>query len=155
MGKPNTAFETETCGRCGGCGQYSYNQVNGSTCFGCGGSGVRYTKRGEAASKFFAAAALVPLSALKVGDVIQINTLTAGLAPLSYYAPVVAIEQRDGWPVTVWTESDAFGRYGFTGRTNGQARRRLAGAEREEALAAALAYQETLTKAGTPRKRPA
>lgn len=26
-----------TCGRCAGSGHYSYNQVNGTTCFGCGG----------------------------------------------------------------------------------------------------------------------
>ncbi len=28
-----------TCGRCGGGGRYSYNQMSGDTCFGCGGSG--------------------------------------------------------------------------------------------------------------------
>jgi len=27
------------CGRCGGCGQYSYNPRTGTRCFGCGGSG--------------------------------------------------------------------------------------------------------------------
>lgn len=30
------------CGRCGGTGQHSYNQINGSTCFGC--AGVGHTK---------------------------------------------------------------------------------------------------------------
>ncbi|MHD0644856.1 hypothetical protein ACYPKM_04465 [Pseudomonas aeruginosa] len=30
------------CGRCGGGGNYSFNMVNGTTCFGCSGSG--YTK---------------------------------------------------------------------------------------------------------------
>ncbi len=29
------------CGRCGGSGQYSYNPMTGSTCFGCGGSGKK------------------------------------------------------------------------------------------------------------------
>lgn len=29
-----------TCGRCGGSGQYSYNAINGTTCFGCGGAGL-------------------------------------------------------------------------------------------------------------------
>ena len=28
-----------TCGRCGGSGQYSFNQIDGSTCYGCRGSG--------------------------------------------------------------------------------------------------------------------
>jgi|CXWK01.1.fsa_nt_gi hypothetical protein len=27
------------CGRCGGDGHYSYNQITGTRCFGCGGSG--------------------------------------------------------------------------------------------------------------------
>lgn len=30
---------TDVCGRCGGSGQYSYNQIDGSRCFGCGGAG--------------------------------------------------------------------------------------------------------------------
>ena len=29
----------QTCGRCGGCGQYSYCQAYGTTCFQCSGSG--------------------------------------------------------------------------------------------------------------------
>lgn len=27
------------CGRCGGCGSYSYNQIHGDICYGCGGTG--------------------------------------------------------------------------------------------------------------------
>ncbi len=27
------------CGRCGGCGNYSFNQISGTRCFGCGGAG--------------------------------------------------------------------------------------------------------------------
>lgn len=30
---------TKECERCGGCGHYSYCQMYGTTCFGCGGSG--------------------------------------------------------------------------------------------------------------------
>ncbi len=29
----------KTCGRCGGGGHYSYCQMHGTTCFGCGGTG--------------------------------------------------------------------------------------------------------------------
>lgn len=32
-----------TCPRCGGSGHYSYNQIDGTVCYGCGGSGV-FTK---------------------------------------------------------------------------------------------------------------
>ena len=30
---------TPVCGRCGGCGQYSFNQVDGTRCYGCAGVG--------------------------------------------------------------------------------------------------------------------
>jgi hypothetical protein len=30
-----------TCGRCGGSGRYSYNQMDGDRCYGCGGSGKK------------------------------------------------------------------------------------------------------------------
>lgn len=31
----------ETCSRCGGSGHYSFNQIDGSRCFGCNGAGER------------------------------------------------------------------------------------------------------------------
>jgi hypothetical protein len=46
---PRIRYERETCGRCGGGGQYSYNARHGSTCYGCGGSGVRLSRRGRKA----------------------------------------------------------------------------------------------------------
>lgn len=30
---------TPVCTRCGGCGNFSFNQINGTTCFGCNGNG--------------------------------------------------------------------------------------------------------------------
>lgn len=35
-------FPLETCGRCGGGGEYSYNAMDGTRCYGCGGTGVRH-----------------------------------------------------------------------------------------------------------------
>lgn len=49
--KPSTATSrlvalgyTVVCSRCGGSGQYSYNQIDGSRCFGCGGCGKNLAK---------------------------------------------------------------------------------------------------------------
>jgi len=42
-------YETKTCGRCGGSGEYSYNQINGTRCFGCGGSGKSLSVNGKKA----------------------------------------------------------------------------------------------------------
>lgn len=35
---------TETCGRCLGSGRYSWNQMDGDRCYGCGGSGKRLVR---------------------------------------------------------------------------------------------------------------
>lgn len=32
-------IEMNTCGRCGGTGKFSFNQITGSVCFGCNGAG--------------------------------------------------------------------------------------------------------------------
>lgn len=42
-------YDTQTCGRCSGSGSYSYNQIHGSVCYGCGGGKVVLTKAGNAA----------------------------------------------------------------------------------------------------------
>jgi len=34
--------EAKVCGRCGGTGKHSYNQIHGDVCYGCGGSGKVY-----------------------------------------------------------------------------------------------------------------
>ncbi len=38
----------KTCSRCGGGGHYSYCEMHGTTCFGCGGSGKVLPSTGEA-----------------------------------------------------------------------------------------------------------
>lgn len=60
-------FETKTCGRCGGCGRYSFNQVDGSMCYGCGGSGRQYTKRGLKAREMYLASIQHDISEVREG----------------------------------------------------------------------------------------
>lgn len=38
-------YETEPCGRCGGSGRYSYNQMTGDRCFKCDGRKTQLTVR--------------------------------------------------------------------------------------------------------------
>ena len=61
-------FEVTTCSRCGGTGHYSFNQINGTTCFGCNGGKVKLTARGAAAHALFVASTSVPTSEIVVGD---------------------------------------------------------------------------------------
>lgn len=61
-------FENVTCGRCGGGGHYSYNQITGTTCFGCLGAGVKLTVRGRKAQLFLESLRRVTADKLKQGD---------------------------------------------------------------------------------------
>lgn len=49
-------FESETCERCGGTGEYSYNQLDGTRCYGCNGVGWKLTQRGREAYEAYQAA---------------------------------------------------------------------------------------------------
>ena len=60
-------FETTTCGRCGGCGRYSYNQMDGDTCYGCRGTGKIYTKRGIKARQWWINQRKIQASEIKAG----------------------------------------------------------------------------------------
>lgn len=72
-GKDRYGFTLRACYRCGGCGEYSYNQMDGSRCYGCGGTGWVHP-RGKVAKAFDAfrkarRALVEPTGArLEVGD---------------------------------------------------------------------------------------
>jgi hypothetical protein len=61
-------FEVENCGRCGGTGKYSFNLVDLDRCYGCNGSGWKYTKRGKRQVEAYKSALVKPASEVKVGD---------------------------------------------------------------------------------------
>jgi hypothetical protein len=42
-------FPIQTCTRCNGSGQYSYNQIHGTMCYGCGGCGTQIVKKAKPA----------------------------------------------------------------------------------------------------------
>jgi hypothetical protein len=130
-GKPST-FETVACTRCGGGGNYSFCPGYGSTCFKCGGAGVQFTKRGGVASAFYAASLTVDPATLAVGTkVLQ---------------PGVPGFWGDKW-VTLTPENVAeWAAMGTPVRIAHTA------AEKAVKIAAALAFEATLTKAGTVRK---
>lgn len=44
-------YPSESCPRCNGSGKYSYNEVHGSMCYGCHGTGKILTKEGERIKK--------------------------------------------------------------------------------------------------------
>jgi hypothetical protein len=160
-------FEIKTCGRCGGSGHYSYCQRYGTRCFGCGGTGVTHTKRGAAAMTFFMDSLKVPLGSLAVGDkmrseVMGMDSSVAYLAPITEIKPyrlrgaslidgVMVPYDHDALEVT--TEHPKYGRSGLVAQRDHLVRRSWDRQVWQAKLADALAYQASLTQAGTVAKR--
>jgi hypothetical protein len=159
-------LERETCSRCGGSGHYSYCQRFGTTCFKCSGRKEVLTKRGAAAMAFLKTLRSRPASQVKVGDQIKVTGITMSGDPFHQWmtvreiAPTVqeGASLKDGAMVPYRTELIR-----FDGTSKGQANATqmrpdtlvevlLSKEGQAETLRQALAYQETLTKAGTTRK---
>lgn len=160
--KKATPFETKPCGRCGGSGHYSYCQMYGTTCFGCSGSGLALTKRGSAAREMFLASLERTYGEVEVGwrvlisgrgwrTVTEIDRNPGGGSYRNYGTPdEVLIPNTHG--ITTGTGE---GRVTMVGTADGRITGYSNRAAYDAMLAEALAYQETLTVKGTPRKRSA
>lgn len=146
-------FESKTCSRCGGCGEYSYCTMYGSVCFKCHGAGVVLTKRGRAAQTWLNAQKTKKGSEIEVGMTILIEGVPGFSA--SKWATVSAVsgEGKDH-------KIEAEGKNGGAGATlNGFWNTDVRVAQTKERLAElrveGLAFQATLTKSGTVKKRKA
>jgi len=64
-------FENKPCSRCDGSGQHSWNQRDGSKCFGCRGFGFKFTKLGQARYDFWFASMSKSATELLPGDKIK------------------------------------------------------------------------------------
>jgi hypothetical protein len=154
-------IETTECGRCGGSGRYSYNQMHGSRCYGCGGSGKAYTKRGAAAARYLEELRSKPAAEFCPGELMRYDMFTpSGSARV--FVTVESVEPSDIkviingvasqrpsvtikgtgkiGPVSMTTSADKLLRQGFDAET------------KQAQLAEAIAYQATLTVKGKPRK---
>ena len=158
-------FEHVTCGRCAGSGRYSWNAMNGDRCFGCGGSGFTLTKRGRAAQRFLNDMRMIAGEDFKVGDTIlldgcgvmashwcRVTKVSFGKgAEMGYLsfpdADVVRIDSEIIKPHSVHETRATF--HGIIGQS--KFRKGFSAEEKAENRRLALAYQDTLTKAGTVR----
>jgi len=157
-------FESKTCTRCGGSGQFSWCQMHGSTCFGCGGNGLMLTKRGKVAQAWFNKRKKKPAGEIKVGERIVIEGTPGFSRSEVVIVEFVGWSEEGGkwldpktgeWKCHFWVR----GKGAKSGQRNGigcspefEIKMHIWG----EALTAlkleGLAFQETLTKAGTVRK---
>ncbi len=156
LGNENSAFENTTCSRCGGGGHYSFNLMTGSRCFKCGGRGWTFTKRGAEAHRMFSDSLTAPVEALEPGMKVRMHGLGGG----SSWNTVASVTKRDQPSLRDGVEIDAYDVAftddsrvgGYNGLTAGSPLRVAQDAESKAAkLAAAVAYQDTLTKQGKAR----
>jgi hypothetical protein len=125
-------------------------------------------ERGAAAFALYAESLKVPANTLAVGEKIRCEIMAPNGASASYFATIVAIEPRrltgaslkDGVMVpydlegmTIRTESPKFGTSSLTCEPSHMVRKAWSTEDKTARLAPALAFQATLTKAGTVRKR--
>lgn len=138
------SFERETCTRCGGTGKHSWCQTYLDVCFKCAGNGQALTKRGQLAMEFFTASMCKPAEEIKVGD--KIRDESSGK-----WRTITSIRDEGE---TVYLQSEMpHMTYGYKRRKDTPMRVSQAGLEKARKLLAAYDYQDTLTKAGKPRKR--
>lgn len=161
-------FETETCSRCHGSGKYSYCEDYGDRCFKCGGAGQVLSKRGAMASAYFNELCQIAISELKAGDRIKRDGITQNArGSYSYIGTVIKVKRSeyactygtiiDGkpysetyYPLSVTTQNDKYGQSSLSARDTDTVR--VYRSDDNKRLEQALAYQDTLTKKGTPRK---
>ena len=136
-------FEREPCSRCAGSGHYSYCEMWGTTCFKCQGKRETLTKRGRAAHDWMVAQMETVATDVKVGDLV---VFSGGARRF-----VQEIKNSRFGPNSItFVTKDC--NYGVGQDSKLQVRPK--GEDGLRALRQATAeYQDTLTKAGKPRKR--
>ena len=137
-------FDNKTCTRCGGGGMYGPSVVYGGKCFQCSGLGATLTKRGRAAQVYLESLRRVPAADLQPGDEVLVEGFSAGSVTVpSRWVKVVEV-----------TPDGAVRGEGMTWEAGCRPLRKAWRAdEKREQVQMALAYQATLTLAGTVRKR--
>jgi len=152
-----TGIETKICGRCHGSGKHSYNFMQKDMCYGCQGTGTVRTRRGDAARNFFTASLLSRAKDVCVGWVARGDS--------GKWHPVRQIEdytlRGSSLKDAVMVPYELLGVVIFYANCGHvmQVSDTIAAQPNMEAVkelkATALAYQQTLTQAGTVRKKAA
>jgi hypothetical protein len=159
-------LERETCSRCGGSGHHSYCSMYGSTCFKCAGRKEVLTKRGAAASAYLRQLRSKPLAEVKVGDVVKLGGVTGSGTPYDVWCRVTKIEPSvsEGSSLVngvmtpyrhetlTLTGTHKGQEHGLCADPNHSIELCLSREEQVRTLELAIAYQNTLTKMGKPRK---
>lgn len=145
------SYEREPCTRCGGSGHYSYNRIDGTTCFKCRGTGAQLTPRGKAALAFADSLLNRRIEDVSAEDRFQYVDALRG----KRYSGCTAVEvagftfNADGTPRPAFEVRSSSGKV-LVVLGEGIKVRLHPTPEQVEQI---IAYQDSLTKAGKPRKR--
>jgi hypothetical protein len=148
-------FETVTCSRCGGTGNYSYCAMYGTTCFKCAGGKKVFTKRGQVAWNLYQALLKIRAADIKPGMTLIVDNRKY----LVESARFGTIEDCTARYLDKTTGEWAFyweircGSYGLSTFPEQMVKIGWTKEAIAQKRAAALDFQDTLTKTGTPRKR--
>ena len=159
---PADCIETMECSRCCGTGRYSYNQMHGSRCYGCGGSGKTRTRRGAEVFRFLEALRSKPAADFQPGDLMRYDMFTPG-GSARIFVRVTSVEPSqanvivDGKPsetrsVTIEGEHAKLGKVRMTTGADKMVRQGFDAETKQAQLAQAIAYQATLTVKGKVSK---
>jgi len=140
-------IETETCTRCCGTGNFSYCQTYGTKCFKCGGSGKQLTKRGKLVQARYNELRAIDAMDIKPGMRIKFDMFGAGYIT----ATIKTAEAKvDCAGPSMDFETNGGKKYGFG---KGCKVYLVPSGEALEAMRKELiAYRDSLTLAGKPRK---
>lgn len=153
-------FESHTCSRCGGSGNFSFNLKDGTVCYGCNGTGVKLTKRGQVAHRFFEESLSLPASELKVGMRIKESALSKKFALIQdvHYGTDKELGKEFNTPYLLGPNGDK--QMVLLNTDNGtikfypESRVKIlyTDEEKQYKLTKAIEYQSTLNKNGTLKK---
>lgn len=139
-------FETETCSRCGGTGKHSWCEMYRDRCFKCAGKGYTYTKRGSVAVAFLSNLMETPVLEIKPGDKVKYDgkyRTVLSITPCQSFS--VAADGTKTYFININFEKMSCGVYPTMTFP-------VKGSNHAELVTKALDYQDSLTKAGKPRK---
>jgi len=137
-----TPFDHSVCTRCNGRGNYSFNLVTGTRCFGCNGSGYKFTKKGKAANQFYQNSLNVKAKDAPIGSLVKSGA--------SKIRVVEVVEYSQNGQSGVKLIGKTFELY-LNPETIVQVLPSVKA--QKELFTKALEYQDKLTKAGTLKKK--
>lgn len=144
-----TMFESSYCSRCSGSGKYSFNLMHGDRCYGCGGQGVKLTKRGAAAAKYLLQISSKPARELVVGDKVLFDMYF-----FACWSPIEKIEVDANGSIRLTATRTKTGEtISMSLSSDTMIELRFVGEQRAALVTQAKDYQATLTNAGTVRRR--